>query len=171
MWIEWESARRARLYQPSVPFEYRCDDPKNHRLDKCKNVNYEGKKRATPYCMYRRNNQSNNETKFKLNIPKMMEFQMTFIISMDSNDIFDVSDAQWIKRWKFYDNAILQFIAYECRILKFSFAAQWFYGTSMWVSECVCVSIITLTWVWPAPFLHEAALHRWINEKKLGYDV
>lgn len=29
--------------------------------------------------------QSNNETKFKLNIPKMMEFQMTFIISMDSH--------------------------------------------------------------------------------------
>lgn len=33
--------------------------------------------------------QSNNETKFKLNIPKMMEFQMTFITSMDSNDIWD----------------------------------------------------------------------------------
>lgn len=26
--------------------------------------------------------QSNNATKFKLNIPKIMEFQMTFIISM-----------------------------------------------------------------------------------------
>lgn len=51
----------------------------------------------------------------------MMEFRMTFIISMDTNDIWE-SDAQWINQCKFYDNAILQFIAYEFEsIWKFSF--------------------------------------------------